>query len=106
MLPVSQLPVPRSVQSDKGSSNELGQLSSPENSMKRTLVRSSGQLPPEPLDEPLPRPLDAPPEEASDESPPDPLDEPGAGPELPLEHPASTSRGSASAAPAPIDEAS
>jgi hypothetical protein len=81
--------------------------------MNVTLEGSTGQLPPDPLDEPLPRPLDEPPDpldvlppEASAGSPPDPLEEPGAGPELPLEQAVSPSRGRARTAPAIVAEIS
>jgi hypothetical protein len=95
--------------------------------MKVTLVGSSGQFPPGPLDEPLPPPvdepadpldeppdpLDEPPDpldvllpEASEGSPPDPLEEAGAGAELPLEQAVSPSSGTARAAPAVVDESS
>ena len=79
-----------------------------------TLVGSSGQLPPDPLDEPLPDPLEDPPDplddpldvllpEASEGSPPDPLEEPGAGAELPLEQAVSPSSDRARAAPAVVE---
>jgi hypothetical protein len=112
-LPVLHSPVPWSAQSENGSSNELGQVSSPEISVNVTLVGSTGQLAPDPLDEPLPRPLDEPPDpldelppEASEGSPPDPLDDPGGGSELPLEQAVLPSKGTARAAPAVVDQSS
>ena len=109
MLPVAQLPVPSSVQAENGSWKELAHAPSPWVSVSVTSMNTRGQVPPDPLDDPLLDPPDDPPPEPLLEPPDDPpsgsVDEPPPGPELRLEQPAPPRSARLSPTPTAVVEA-